>query len=178
MNVDFNDVHTVMNNGGTAIMGYADAEGEGRAIKVAEEALACPLLNDNNIHGASQILLYITSGTNEITMDEIGEISPSLQTKLLRFLQEREFEKVGDTKTIRVDVRICAATNKDLEREVKLGHFREDLYFRLNVIDLHMPSLRHRPEDILTLAEQLLARSFASTGRKPRPGGGAGPNLK
>ncbi len=106
--------------------------------------------------------------TGTVFLDEIGEISPSLQTKLLRFLQEREFERVGDTKTIRVDVRIIAATNKDLEKEVKEGRFREDLYFRLNVIDLHMPSLRQRPEDILTLADQLLARSFASTGRKPR----------
>jgi NtrC-family two-component system response regulator AlgB len=107
--------------------------------------------------------------TGTVFLDEIGEISPSLQTKLLRFLQEREFERVGDTKTIRVDVRIIAATNKDLEREVKEGRFREDLYFRLNVIDLHMPSLRHRPEDILGLADQLLARSFVSTGRKSRP---------
>lgn len=107
--------------------------------------------------------------TGTVFLDEIGEISPSLQTKLLRFLQEREFERVGDTKTIRVDVRIIAATNKDLEREVKEGRFREDLYFRLNVIDLHMPSLRQRAEDILTLADQLLARSFVSTGRKSRP---------
>ena len=107
--------------------------------------------------------------TGTVFLDEIGEISPSLQTKLLRFLQEREFERVGDTKTIRVDVRIIAATNKDLEREVKEAHFREDLYFRLNVIDLHMPSLRARPEDIPILAEQLLARSFVSTGRKARP---------
>lgn len=107
------------------------------------------------------------SGT--VFLDEIGEVSPTLQTKLLRFLQEREFERVGDTKTIRVDVRIIAATNKDLEREVKEGRFREDLYFRLNVIDLHMPSLRQRPEDTLVLADQLLVRSFVSTGRKPRP---------
>jgi two-component system, NtrC family, response regulator AlgB len=106
--------------------------------------------------------------TGTVFLDEIGEVSPSLQTKLLRFLQEREFERVGDTKTIKVDVRIIAATNKDLEREVKEGRFREDLYFRLNVIDLHMPSLRQRPEDILVLAEQLLARSFISTGCKPR----------
>src|SRR6478736_1209908 len=107
--------------------------------------------------------------TGTVFLDEIGEISPGLQTKLLRFLQEREFEKVGDTKTIKVDVRIIAATNKDLEREVKEGRFREDLYFRLNVIELHMPSLRQRPEDISSLAEQLLTRSFISTGRKARP---------
>lgn len=107
------------------------------------------------------------SGT--VFLDEIGEISPSLQTKLLRFLQEREFERVGDTKTIRVDVRIIAATNKDLEREVHEGRFREDLYFRLNVIELHMPSLKQRPEDIPALAEQLLTRAFVAAGRKPRP---------
>lgn len=107
--------------------------------------------------------------TGTVFLDEIGEISPNLQTKLLRFLQEREFERVGDTKTIRVNVRIIAATNKDLEKEVREGHFREDLYFRLNVIDLHMLSLRQRSEDILTLSENLLARSFATTGRTPRP---------
>lgn len=106
--------------------------------------------------------------TGTVFLDEIGEISPSLQTKLLRFLQEREFERVGDTKTIRVDVRIIAATNKDLDREVKEARFREDLYFRLNVIDLHMPSLRQRAEDIQTLAELLLARSFLTAGRSPR----------
>lgn len=104
-----------------------------------------------------------------VFLDEIGEISPSLQTKLLRFLQEREFERVGDTKTIRVDVRIIAATNKDLEREVREGRFREDLYFRLNVIDLHMPSLRDRAEDIPELAEGLLQRSFVAAKRPPRP---------
>lgn len=107
------------------------------------------------------------SGT--VFLDEIGEISPSLQTKLLRFLQEREFERVGDTKTIRVDVRIIAATNKDLEREVREGRFREDLYFRLNVIELHMPSLRQRPEDIPLLVDQLLPRAFMEAGRKPLP---------
>jgi NtrC-family two-component system response regulator AlgB len=107
--------------------------------------------------------------TGTVFLDEIGEISPSLQTKLLRFLQDREFEKVGDTKTIRVDVRIVAATNKDLEREVREGRFREDLYFRLNVIDLHMPSLRQRPEDIITLAEQLLTKSFVASNRPARP---------
>jgi len=107
--------------------------------------------------------------TGTVFLDEIGEISPSLQTKLLRFLQEREFEKVGDTKTIKVDVRIIAATNKDLEREVREGRFREDLYFRLNVIELHMPSLRQRSEDIIPLAEQLLARSFVATNRSARP---------
>ena len=79
MNVDFNDVSTVMTNGGTAIMGYAIAEGENRAIKAVEQSLSSPLLNDNNIKGASQVLLYITSGTKEVTMDEVGEISDYIQ---------------------------------------------------------------------------------------------------
>jgi NtrC-family two-component system response regulator AlgB len=112
---------------------------------------------------------FQVADTGTVFLDEIGEISPGLQTKLLRVLQEREFERVGDTRTIKVDVRIIAATNKDLEREVKEGRFREDLYFRLNVIELHMPSLRQRPEDISGLADQLLTRSFMATGRKPRP---------
>jgi cell division protein FtsZ len=79
VNVDFMDVKTVMSNGGAAIMGYAMAEGEDRAIKAVEQALASPLLNDNNIKGASQVLLYITSGTKEVTMDEVGEISDYIQ---------------------------------------------------------------------------------------------------
>jgi DNA-binding NtrC family response regulator len=107
------------------------------------------------------------SGT--VFLDEIGEISPALQTKLLRFLQEREFEKVGDTKTIKVDVRIIGATNKNLEREVSQGRFREDLYFRLNVIELNMPSLRQRREDLPQLVEHLLQRAFVASGRTPRP---------
>ncbi|MBU0488807.1 MAG: cell division protein FtsZ [Bacteroidetes bacterium] len=81
INVDFNDVNTVMRNGGTAIMGYATAEGEDRAKTAVEAALNCPLLNDNNIKGASQVLLYITSGSKEATMDEIGEISDFIQTE-------------------------------------------------------------------------------------------------
>lgn len=79
INVDFNDVHTVMKNGGSAIMGAAKAEGENRAITAAEQSLHSPLLNDNNIKGASQVLLYITSGTKEATMDEVGEISDYIQ---------------------------------------------------------------------------------------------------
>lgn len=107
--------------------------------------------------------------TGTIFLDEIGEISPGLQSKLLRFLQEREFERVGDTKTIRVDVRIIAATNKNLELEVQAGRFREDLYFRLNVIELRMPSLRHRPEDLPQLVDNLLRLAFAMAGRPYRP---------
>ena len=84
-------------------------------------------------------------------LDEVGELDPSLQVNLLRVLQEREFERVGGVKTIKVDVRILAATNKDLEKATKEGKFREDLYYRLNVIPLHLPPLRQRLEDIALL---------------------------
>jgi Nif-specific regulatory protein len=91
-------------------------------------------------------------------LDEIGEISASFQAKLLRVLQEGEFERVGGTKTIKVNVRIIAATNRNLEKEVTKGDFREDLYYRLNVMPIYMPPLRDRTEDIPDLAEFLLSR--------------------
>jgi len=91
-------------------------------------------------------------------LDEIGEISPSIQVKLLRFLQEHEFERVGGTQTIKVDVRIIAATNRNLREEVAKGRFREDLYYRLNVVALEMPPLRDRRGDIPALAEFFLGK--------------------
>ncbi|MBI4430452.1 MAG: nif-specific transcriptional activator NifA [Candidatus Omnitrophica bacterium] len=92
-------------------------------------------------------------------LDEIGDLSPSTQVKLLRVLQEREFERVGGTETVRVDVRLITATNKDLEKEVREKRFREDLYFRLNVIPIFLPALRERREDIPLLVEYFLKRS-------------------
>jgi Nif-specific regulatory protein len=93
-----------------------------------------------------------------IFLDEIGELSPILQAKLLRVLQEREFVRVGGTKPIKIDVRFLAATNKDLQKEVREERFRADLYHRLNVISLTLPALRERPEDIPELAEHFAAR--------------------
>lgn len=99
-------------------------------------------------------------------LDEIGEISPMTQVKLLRFLQQREFERVGGNKTISVDVRIIAATNRDLEKAVQEGRFREDLYYRLNVINIHTPPLRLRRSDIPLLARHFVTR-FATENQKP-----------
>jgi two-component system, NtrC family, response regulator AtoC len=98
-----------------------------------------------------------------VFLDEVGDISPELQTKLLRFLQEREFERVGGTQSIGVDIRIIAATNKDLEEAVKRGSFREDLYHRLNVIAITLPPLRERSEDISFLAQYFLQRFALET---------------
>jgi DNA-binding NtrC family response regulator len=98
-----------------------------------------------------------------VFLDEVGDISAELQTKLLRFLQEREFERVGGTQPIPVDVRVIAATNRELSRAIKEGRFREDLYYRLNVIPIQLPPLRERKEDIAPLANFFLRRFAAET---------------
>ncbi len=98
-------------------------------------------------------------------LDEIGEISPALQVKLLRFLQEHEFERVGSGQTIHVDVRVIAATNRNLSEEVARGRFREDLYYRLNVVAVEMPPLRDRRSDIPDLAKFFIDRCARDNGR-------------
>lgn len=98
-------------------------------------------------------------------LDEVPEISPAMQVKLLRVLQEREFERIGGTKTLRVDVRLIAATNRDLEQAVANGEFRADLYYRLQVIQVFLPSLRERREDIPDLVEHFLAKFSDQNGK-------------
>ena len=104
------------------------------------------------------------SGT--LFLDEIGEMSPSLQAKLLRVLQERSFERVGGNKSLHVDVRILTATNRDLKDEVDKGSFREDLYYRLNVIHIHLPPLRERVDDIPRLVTFFLEKNGKQLNKK------------
>jgi Nif-specific regulatory protein len=103
-----------------------------------------------------------------IFLDEIGDISPGNQVKLLRVLQEKEFERVGSHESIPVDVRIVAATSRDLEGMMREGSFREDLYYRLNVFPIYMPPLRERKCDILLLADHFIEKYCANTGKLPR----------
>src|SRR6478736_247774 len=101
-----------------------------------------------------------------LLLDEVSEIPGSLQAKLLRVLQEREFERVGGTRTIKVNVRIIATSNRDMLSYIEKGSFRQDLYYRLNVFPVHVPPLRERPEDIMVLAEHFLARCSRRFGTK------------
>ncbi|MGA1869101.1 MAG: sigma 54-interacting transcriptional regulator [bacterium] len=134
--------------------------------------LCCSVLSENlleselfgHVRGAftgaikDKIGRFEMANGGTILLDEIGEISPSVQVKLLRVLQEREFIPVGGGKPIKVDLRIIAATNKDLKKAVEQGEFREDLYYRLNVVPIHIPPLRERKEDIPFLARHFLEK--------------------
>jgi transcriptional regulator with GAF, ATPase, and Fis domain len=112
--------------------------------------------------------LEVASG-GTLFLDEVSEMAPLLQAKLLRVLQEREFERVGGTKPIKVDVRVVAATNKSLPEAVAAGSFRQDFFYRLNVVSLALPPLRERREDILALAEHFIARVSRKCGMRIRP---------
>jgi transcriptional regulator with GAF, ATPase, and Fis domain len=103
-----------------------------------------------------------------LMLDEIGEMSPSIQAKFLRVLEGHSFERVGGSTPIKVDVRVIAATNRDLEKAVSEGKFRRDLYFRLHVIEIFVPPLRKRPEDVIELAAHFLDRFMEETGRRLR----------
>ncbi|MBX3210442.1 MAG: sigma-54-dependent Fis family transcriptional regulator [Labilithrix sp.] len=98
-------------------------------------------------------------------LDEVGELSPAAQVKLLRLLQQREYTPIGETKPVRCNVRVVAATNRDLQAEVRAGRFREDLYFRLDVVHVHLPPLRDRREEVRPLAMHFLRSSTERTGR-------------
>jgi DNA-binding NtrC family response regulator len=112
--------------------------------------------------------LFVEADGGTLFLDEIAELSPALQAKLLRAIQEGEIRPLGASRAERVDVRVIAATNKDLESRLKSGAFREDLYYRLNVIHLHLPPLRDRTEDLLALCEHFLTASAARTGKEVR----------
>ena len=138
----------------------------------------CPTLSDELL--ASELFGHVTgsftgavrdqAGRVEaaeggtLFLDEVSEISPGLQAKLLRFLQEKQYERLGENKTRRADVRVVTATNKDLETEVAAGRFREDLLYRINVVEIFLPPLRERQEDILPLAQRFLDFFSKATG--------------
>jgi two-component system response regulator HydG len=111
--------------------------------------------------------LLVAAGGGTLFLDEIGEMSPATQVKLLRALQEREVIPVGATEPVAVDVRIIAATNRELEEEIRRGQFRSDLYYRLNVIALHLPPLRERKDDIPLLARYFLEGLAERDGSEP-----------
>jgi two-component system NtrC family response regulator/two-component system response regulator HydG len=147
-------------------------------VKVACAALPESLLESElfgHEKGSFTGATYTRAGRFELAdggtlfLDEIGDVTPTVQVKLLRFLEEREFERVGGNKTFKVDVRIVAATHRDLQKKLAEGTFREDLYYRLNVIELHIPPLRDRPGDIPILAHHFLRR-YAEANGKEVPG--------
>lgn len=116
---------------------------------------------------ATRIGRFELADGGTILLDEIGEMPPILQVKLLRVLQERSFERIGGVKTVNTDVRIMAATNQDLEAAVKQGRFREDLFYRLNVIPIKMPPLRERIDDIPLLCNYFIEKHADRFGRNP-----------
>ncbi|MEM9068759.1 MAG: sigma 54-interacting transcriptional regulator [Myxococcota bacterium] len=116
--------------------------------------------------GADREGLFEAANGGTLFLDEIGEVTPAMQVKLLRVLQEGQFRRMGDTALRTTDARIVAATNRDLAAEVEAGRFRRDLYYRLRVVEIHVPPLRERPGDILAIARYLLASTAERLDRK------------
>lgn len=158
-----------------SLIHYSSARRQRALVKVNCAALPAPLI-EAELFGrekgaytgalARQMGRFEIADGSTIFLDEIGDLPIELQTKLLRVLQSGEFERVGSTQTIRVDLRVIAATNRDLAAAVEAGEFREDLYYRLNVFPINLPALRDRAEDIPTLAWAFV-REFSETMAKP-----------
>ena len=153
---------------------YQSTRGDKPFVKVNCAALPEHLLEDELFGhekgaftdaSAQRIGRFEWAHQGTLFLDEIGEIAPSVQVKLLRVLQEREFERIGSSKTIKVDVRIIAATNRDLTRAIADGSFREDLFYRLNVVPIELPPLRDRPGDMPYLVNHFLKKYGEETGR-------------
>jgi DNA-binding NtrC family response regulator len=150
-----------------AVVHYNSARAEGAFVKVNCAALPETLL-ETELFGhergaftgaeSERVGRFEQADGGTMLLDEVGELSGGTQAKLLRVLQERKFERVGGSKTFSVDVRLISSTNRDLPADVAAGRFREDLFYRLNVVNIHLPPLRDRRDDILPLARQLLAR--------------------
>jgi len=156
---------------------YGSFRSKGPFVKVSCAALPETLL-ESELFGyekgaftgavAKKLGRFEMADGGTLFLDEIGDISASMQVKLLRALQEREFERVGGTQTIRVDVRVIAATNRDLEKAVQEKQFREDLYYRLNVVPILLPPLRERREDIPLLVAHFLKQTSLESNKKAR----------
>jgi two-component system response regulator HydG len=160
----------------------ASSRGDGPLVKVNCAALPETLLESElfghergSFTGADRrrIGRFEEASGGTLLLDEVGDMSGAIQAKVLRVLQDQEFHRVGGAKTLRTDARIVAATNQDLEVQMREGHFREDLFFRLNVIQIQLPPLRERGDDLLALAHHFLALSNRELGRELRGFSGA-----